>query len=883
MVAVVTRARSALRTVRTPAAIGRLTAALIVLTVIALTGLVGHGNEPARLRHSSGGAWLESPGLGVVSLVDGASREVTATVPVATPGNRIAVSQRGSSAYVTDAGTGAVSLVDGASLDVTRKYAFGEPGTELRVVHGGGAVFVVDAPGRLVTRVDPEKLTVDAALPMPAVPETSQTVVDDDGRLWVVDSLGRGLVWFDEQMHGPFDVVPADARLLVVRGEPVVVRLDVARASPVDPTGGLGTSSCLDLRPDDDVQLLGSGTRDEVFAAISTTGQLVVSDLATHRCSRRVADLAMPGERTDFGPMAQLDQFVFVPNLATGQTAVVDTRTDKVVARLPLTDGGHRVDLVAKDGIVFYNDLDGHKAGVISLDGGSWQSTPVDKFDPDTKAPAVPVDEPDGLPSSPQTPAPQQPEEPEASPRPTTEPSSAPPTARPSPAPGERRTGAPRAPRAPGSGGSGGGGGRGESSPPSASPSAGADDPESPPTITRLVVEGQEEASSSGEVEVRATETLTFDAETDRQVSAWNWTVTGPDGRELPSTDAPAPQTITFDDEGRHAVTVTVTDEHGTSDPATLVVTVLPAPESPPAIEDGPSWEGQPVAPHAGTPITFTAEVAGSVDAWLWELFASGGQSPLQTARSATTAVFTVGTPGTYRVELTVTGPGGSSQAGTELQVVAAPPPLVELEVAIAGPGAVTVSGQQGCADAVCTYQFPVGATVAVAVSPEVRFPVVFDGWTGQCGGSVPSCSFRMPAQRATVGAAFHEEAVWGVIHTGDDCDSIAWQKEYYAVDPGVVEVALTTVGTVWRKGLSLPTGNRDPVQADLDTPDASTRSLTRAANELPGGTLRFWKAKAGGAWTLLPYKGYSIGHLPGGTRITFAWGRDSCDDPVWP
>ena len=118
--------------------------------------------------------------------------------------------------------------------------------------------------------------------------------------------------------------------------------------------------------------LLGSRTRDEVFAAISGTGNVVIAAVGHDDCGRVVP---VPGTGShDFGPLVQSGPFLFAPDRATGTVSVIDTRRDTIVGSFPLVEPERRLELVAKDGFVFYNDLDGETVGVLTFRGGSWSA-----------------------------------------------------------------------------------------------------------------------------------------------------------------------------------------------------------------------------------------------------------------------------------------------------------------------------------------------------------------------------------------------------------------------------------------------------------------------------------------------------------------------------
>ena len=221
-------------------------------------------------------------------------------------------------------------------------------------------MFVIDSVARTATRVAPLTLQVRSTVSLAAEPGRGQSVVDDDGRLWVVDSVGGGLTWVDGERRGVVPDVDAGARLVLVQGRPVLVDVAQRRVAALQ-GGGVGDWSCLDVRAEDDIEVLGSRTADEVYAAVPSTGSVVVADVGNDDCSR-VVPVGQPGA-SDFGALAQSGAYLFVPNRADGSTTVVDTRSDEQVASFDLTEPGHDVQLVSKDGLVFYNDLDSQSAG----------------------------------------------------------------------------------------------------------------------------------------------------------------------------------------------------------------------------------------------------------------------------------------------------------------------------------------------------------------------------------------------------------------------------------------------------------------------------------------------------------------------------------------
>lgn len=420
---------------------GAVTASAVAVPLV-LVAVLAEGNAVRELAQSSASAWVASPQQGIVSLVDGPSDVVAAALRVPSAAS-LEVEQAGSSAYVVDDAAGTVARIDGATYDVSAPVAFGTPGGSLSVLQGVDDVYVLDATRRIATVVDPRTLAAVDEVSLGAQPGPGQAVVDDDGRLWVVDAQGGGLTWFDGTHHVDREAADADDRLVLVRGAPVLVDPTGQSVARLDDSGAVGRRSCLELRAGDTAQLLGSTDRDEVYAAIAQTGTLVIAAVGRDDCSR-VVPLAAPGTPADFGTLAQSGRFVFVPDHLTGQVVVVDLRDDEVVGRLDLTPAGNRLQLVAKDGVVFYNDLDGNAVGVLRFDGRAWvPGDALSKYDPSDGDPVAVIPDP---------PSPEQPPAPEAGPAPTAAPD-VPDASQGRPTPPADRPAAP--PARPGTGGGG--------------------------------------------------------------------------------------------------------------------------------------------------------------------------------------------------------------------------------------------------------------------------------------------------------------------------------------------------------------------------------------------------------------------------------------------
>jgi PKD domain len=357
------------------------TLAMAIAGPLTYAWVSAHGLSGSHLELSSGGAWLASPTQGLVTLIDGASEQVVGSVRVPgwRPGDALSVVQSGSSAYMVDGTQGTVSRVDGASYEVSRAVAFADParsGPGVTVYAGRSGTYVVDGQREIASTVDPVTLAVRQQLALAARPGPGQSIVDDDGRLWAVDD--RVLVWFDGGgQHVKQGVAGPRSRLVLVGGAPVLVDPSRGQVGELGADGTVGRWSC--LRTGADSGLLGSAALGRVLAVLPDTGTLVAAGDGHERCGESVV-VGKPGDR--FGSLAEAAGFVLVPDQTSGRTLVVDMTARQVVADLDVVPPGQRLELLAKDGIVFWNNLDGDEAGVIHFDGQRWTTgRDLHKFD----------------------------------------------------------------------------------------------------------------------------------------------------------------------------------------------------------------------------------------------------------------------------------------------------------------------------------------------------------------------------------------------------------------------------------------------------------------------------------------------------------------------
>jgi hypothetical protein len=728
------------------------------LVVPVAVGLSGAGGLPVRrLELTSGGAWLASPAQGVVSLIDGPAEEIVGLlrVPGLRPADDVTIAQAGSSAYVVNATQGTVSRVDGGRYEVSTPVRFGPggPGAVLQVFPGPTATYVVDGTRRVVSVVDPKTMRLRQRLSLSGQLGPGQAVVDGAGRLWTID--GDGLARFDGS--GKFrrlDGGGADRRLVLVRDQPVLVDLAGGRAGRLRDTGEVRSWTCLDVSADDGAELAGSTLLDRVLAVRPATGTLVESGAVPGECGPAVTGIGASGDR--YGAPVESAGFVLVPDWSTGQIAVLDLAAQQVVAGLRVARPADRVELLVKDGLVFYNDLDGAAAGVIQFDGGRWHlGKALQKFSKGGNGPAVLQGAGDQAQPKPASGGPGR-QHPGAS-APPVRPAGPAGTgpALPNPDPGSTSGPAePETSTAPPPG---------ASSPPVVPPTGPTVPVQHPPVILDITWDP---------LTVPREQSVTFTAlVNDAQNATWAWQLLDQAGTTLHSDTTAGRMTYALPagSPDHLQVRLVVSNSAGASAPVTKPFdsTAGVVPHIDQVTADNPN-------PDAGTQVTFDA--AGSNIAadpnqpnlvtWTWDITdADSGAvvaAPQQRAPGPFPFTFAAGH---FRVHLVVTRDGATDDAPVDITVTG----RADVTIALAGNGTGRVTGSGGLnCPGQCTANFRVGDTVTLTAAPRTAAPFsTFGGWSGPCagtgtctftvtGGQTVTADFETSGQLATARIRFH-------------------------------------------------------------------------------------------------------------------------------
>ncbi|MEV4757123.1 LamG-like jellyroll fold domain-containing protein [Micromonospora sp. NPDC049559] len=320
-----------------------LPAALLAIVLPVGVAVVGvHRGDPATrpaVRYAS--AWLASRAIGALTLVDGVSAEVAATVPVAPPGSPFTVTQQGRAGYVT-APPGPLVRVDGAThaprpVDV--------PSGELSALAGDDRyLWGLRRDGGLTRFAD-----------APAVPRA------------FAPPAGAGPGGAGPAVTGSAGSTGGARRLVVTGAGPVLVDADARRAYLLSPERGEVVHELpVDIGPDD----LVSGVPDGpwLLAVRPADATLLRCEVRADTCSGRTT---LVGAGPELGAAVGARGAVFVPDRGAGVVRIVDLAGGPGAATERLADPGARVELSVAGGVVFLNDPDGPAAAVVAADGSA--------------------------------------------------------------------------------------------------------------------------------------------------------------------------------------------------------------------------------------------------------------------------------------------------------------------------------------------------------------------------------------------------------------------------------------------------------------------------------------------------------------------------------
>lgn len=364
-------------------------ATALACAVAAAAGLVVMGYQhvlpPLQPKMVAGSTWLVSRSVGELTLVDGISAAVSASVPVAQPNAQFTVAIGDQRAYTVDPASGNVVQVSGATLEKAPMKPLSVQAQAMTVHPVGDAYFAVDPKNRVLQAMGAgtERLGEQERLP-----ESVLAVASDGRRVWLADGRSGGLLSFEATASGPVqrelrDVYRRDAtdlQILITGDQPVVVDRTHQTATLLTESGQIAATTPLPLEE----KALVSATHEvgRVLVAEPSRGVVMSCGVQTGACG---TSYPITGPNVDLGAVVEARGHAFALDNATNQVHVTDLAGGSVAVTEELLAKGVRVELSTRDGVVFFNDPNSEKAGVIDADG---RVRRIDKYDP-TKPPSA--------------------------------------------------------------------------------------------------------------------------------------------------------------------------------------------------------------------------------------------------------------------------------------------------------------------------------------------------------------------------------------------------------------------------------------------------------------------------------------------------------------
>ncbi|MDX8029949.1 PKD domain-containing protein [Lentzea sp. BCCO 10_0856] len=352
-------------------------------TALAFAGLAEQYPAP-EVRLHPGVVWLASNGIGHLTLLDGTSEEVAASVKVADPGTKLGAVQQGSTGYAVNRGAGTVTRIDGATL-IAGAAATPLPGAEnaLTIVPAADAVYALNASKGVLTRTDPATLAPIGQLQ--SLPQHTQDIAVQGNALWAMDPSTGAPTRYAGGSRTPARH-KGTPRVAKLTDGPVLVDQDRRVAELLDPDSGNPLKSVtIDAGVHDEIAIAGS--TDRVLVSIGARGLVLSCGYAEGQCTPVEVD------KGELGPAVVAAGHAFVPDYGRGRVLIIDLATAGLVHEAEIFGGKRNFELISRDGYVFFNDPDTDQAGVVDING---RVKPIPKYDPAKQTgndPQVPDDQ----------------------------------------------------------------------------------------------------------------------------------------------------------------------------------------------------------------------------------------------------------------------------------------------------------------------------------------------------------------------------------------------------------------------------------------------------------------------------------------------------------
>ena len=324
--------------------------------------------------------WVEDGARGRVLLINGVTEEVTASIDVGEPMDRLQVLPRGRDAVFLNATSSELGVIGAASLSIDSRDRL----LEAEDSGGGDVELLADfETSRSGFVVSPERILVvdpgaGSPVEIPTANGLGDRVIDAQGELVAVTTDatrvgttdGRGQFISNTNLPGPLDdnsEAPGLARSAL--GTFVV---DASRRSvnEILSDGSLGPTTCVSG------SLSGVRIGGNELTDVSGTRRVLVHDTAAGVLSVSLPDsndcLQIPiedrGDPEEWGDPVAVDDVAYLPNFAQGRIVVVDLEERVAIDEVRFGIAGRPFELEVFDGTVWANEPLGSLAAVLRRD-----------------------------------------------------------------------------------------------------------------------------------------------------------------------------------------------------------------------------------------------------------------------------------------------------------------------------------------------------------------------------------------------------------------------------------------------------------------------------------------------------------------------------------
>lgn len=287
-------------------------------------------------------AYVANQNNSTVSVIDTVSNTITATIPVGSVPDSLALTPDGAFLYVSNGGSSTVSVVDTSTNTVVATVPVGNTPFSIAMTPSGAFAYVANLRGNSVSVIDTSTNTVMATIPVGRTPE-GVAITPDGAFAYVTNNSDNNVSVIDTSANTVIATVPA-GRL----PGPVAVSPDgTAAYVGVFVSPGVGGVSVIDTATNTVIASVQVGnqpfgmvfTPNGAFAYVANfVGSSVsVIDTAT---TTVVATISSGSARTPAAAATTPDgAFVYTANFNSNNVSVIDTATNTIVTLIPGLSG----------------------------------------------------------------------------------------------------------------------------------------------------------------------------------------------------------------------------------------------------------------------------------------------------------------------------------------------------------------------------------------------------------------------------------------------------------------------------------------------------------------------------------------------------------------